>query len=144
MDNNIYKNTYNTVQYRSKEFYEIRQKLINSLPKVNMTPKSLAKMLVEGSVGPIQVDSYMERLFPDFNKFFVSEQESVALMFISQYLPECELNVEFASSKVKILRMERIPGVGLYPNVIGYAQIKNNIPASILAAGLFAYDYLSS
>jgi len=144
MDNNTYKNTYSTVHYRSKEFYEIRQKLINSLPKVKMTPKTLAKLLIEGSVGPIQVDTYMDILFPDFNKFFASEQEGTALSFVKQYLPECELNVEVGSSKVKVLRMERIPSVGLYPNVIGYAQIKNNLPASILAAGLFAYDYLSS
>lgn len=109
-----------------------------------MTPKALAKLLIENKASPLQVDAYIQEMFPDFGKFFISEDEAVVIEFFRKYLPECRLDVEVSTNNVRVLRDERIPGVGLYPHLIGYAQIKQSLASSILAAGLFAYDYLSS
>jgi hypothetical protein len=107
-----------------------------------MTPKGLAKLLVAQGIGPLQVDTYIDILFPDFNKYFASEQSSIALAFAKKYLADCRVSI--SGSNVQIIRDERIPGVGEYPHMIGYAEINNQLAASILAASLFAYDYLNN
>lgn len=135
------------VEYRSAEFYDIREKMINSLPEKTQprtTVKALAKSIIDGSAGALQIDASIQQLFPDFGKFFVSERDTVALEFVKQYLPECRLDVKLNSNEIKIYRDERLPGVGLYPHLVGYAHVKHSLAASVLAAGLFAYDYLSS
>lgn len=155
----------NRVPYRSAEFYEIRERMINSLPQTEgkandelkmfirkgmsvtqprTTVKALAKSIIDGSAGALQIDASIQQLFPDFGKFFVSERDTVALEFVKQYLPECRLDVKLNSNEIKIYRDERLPGVGLYPHLVGYAHVKHSLAASVLAAGLFAYDYLSS
>jgi hypothetical protein len=109
-----------------------------------MNYKSLAKQIVENKVGGLQIDGHIHTLFPDFDRFFVSEVEDAALAFAKHALPDCELRVTLLTNYVEVVRNERIPGVGEYPNVIGYAEIKHSLATAIVAAVLFAYDYLYS
>jgi len=105
-----------------------------------MTPKALAKLVIENKVGGLQIDAEMLRLFPDFGRLFVSELVDAAIGFSKQYLPECSLQI--SKSEVKVIREEIIPGVGPYINVVGYSHINQGLPSAILAASLFAYEYL--
>jgi hypothetical protein len=138
---------YTTVVYRSKEFYQLRNKLINSLPKkATMTPHQLATELLKGKISELTFDAHMLTLFPEFMGYFSSEKPEKALAFVSQYLPECTASIDYNISEVKIIRYELVSGVGEYPNVLARASFAGKIPLAraIMCAALFAYSYLFS
>ena len=108
-----------------------------------MTPKDLAKAIENKTVGELQIAAHLSTIFPEVkNKFFWNDLPSLLDFFKSQ-MPEgtitysCKGQVSF----VRVIRQERIPGVGEINNNLAYMLVDPlGYRLATLAAILYALD----
>lgn len=106
-----------------------------------MNTQELAKKIDSGQYHGLQVDARIQELFPGFKRFFADEIMEVTLEFMAQYLPDVHMTIRPSPTTVQLYRPERIPGVGVFNNILATVKVRNNnISRALLVACLLAYE----
>ena len=108
-----------------------------------MTPKDLAKAIENKTVGELQIAAHLSVIFPGVkNKFFWNDLPSL-LDFFKFQMPEGTItySCKGETAFVRVVRRERIPGVGEINNNLAYAIVDPfGYRLATLIAILYALD----